>query len=211
MRAKVFGHRGAPVHALENTLASIEAAIADGADGVEIDIRLTADDVVVLLHDATLDRTGQGKGPIRATPWNKTQVASLAETLDLIAGRCSLNVEIKDPAAWPFAREMVRNAATDVWMSSFDIPLMEEISKEGFPVGLLFSSRRSKQEVILPLAKKIRPRALHLPPELFFGKTDCPVYIWTINDPAEAERLIASGAAGIFSDDPGALVGRLRS
>jgi len=207
----VFGHRGASAHALENTLASIEAAISDGADGVEIDIRLTADDVVVLLHDATLDRTGQGRGPIRKAPWKKTQTASLAETLDLIGKRCSLNVEIKDPAAWPFAREMIRNSEADVWMSSFDIPLMEEIKKEGFPVGLLFSSRRSEKEIILPLAKKIRPRALHLPPELFFGKTQFPVYVWTINDPVEAERLIAAGAAGIFSDDPGALIGRLRS
>ncbi|MFD7663376.1 glycerophosphodiester phosphodiesterase [Streptomyces sp. NPDC059788] len=55
-RVAVIGHRGAPYDHRENTLASLRAALEAGADAVEIDVRLTADRVPVLLHDATLER-----------------------------------------------------------------------------------------------------------------------------------------------------------
>ena len=60
----VIGHRGAAGLAPENTLEGIEAALAAGADAVEIDVRVTDDGVPVLLHDETLDRTTSARGPI---------------------------------------------------------------------------------------------------------------------------------------------------
>lgn len=61
---KIFGHRGAASLAPENTIASIERALADGADAIECDVRITADGVPVLLHDARVDRTTDGSGEI---------------------------------------------------------------------------------------------------------------------------------------------------
>lgn len=63
-RPLVVGHRGASAHAPENTLAAFERARRDGADGVEFDVRLAADGVPVVIHDATLRRTALEGGAV---------------------------------------------------------------------------------------------------------------------------------------------------
>lgn len=73
---KLVGHRGAAALAPENTLAGFRAAAAAGVTGVEFDVRLSADGVPVVIHDATLERTTSGKGPVAA------QTAALLGTLD---------------------------------------------------------------------------------------------------------------------------------
>ncbi|HYP01282.1 MAG TPA: glycerophosphodiester phosphodiesterase family protein [Pyrinomonadaceae bacterium] len=60
----VIGHRGASAFAPENTLAAFERALADGADGVEFDVRLARDNVPVVIHDATLRRTAGLDAPV---------------------------------------------------------------------------------------------------------------------------------------------------
>jgi len=60
----ILGHRGAPVFAPENTLAAFERALADGADGIEFDVRLARDNVPVVIHDATLQRTAGLDAPV---------------------------------------------------------------------------------------------------------------------------------------------------
>ena len=62
----VIAHRGASAEAPENTLAAFELAARQGADAFELDVRLTADEALVVCHDATLDRTTDGAGPVRA-------------------------------------------------------------------------------------------------------------------------------------------------
>jgi glycerophosphoryl diester phosphodiesterase len=62
---RILGHRGARLVAPENTLPAFRAALAEGADGVELDIRRTADQALVCLHDAGLGRTTSGRGPVR--------------------------------------------------------------------------------------------------------------------------------------------------
>lgn len=63
---RIIGHRGAKAEAPENTLASIRQAHASGARWVEFDVKLTADGVPILIHDDTLERTTDGRGPVRA-------------------------------------------------------------------------------------------------------------------------------------------------
>lgn len=65
----VIGHRGAAAHAPENTLVGLRAAAALGVTMVEVDVKLTADGVPVLMHDERLDRTTDGTGAMRGTPW----------------------------------------------------------------------------------------------------------------------------------------------
>lgn len=65
-RPRVFGHRGAAGVAPENTLVSFSRALADGAPYLELDVRASADGEVVVIHDATVDRTTDGKGPVAA-------------------------------------------------------------------------------------------------------------------------------------------------
>src|SRR5881409_2356806 len=63
-RPKVYAHRGSSAAFAEHTKAAYLQALADGADGVECDVHLTRDQHVVLLHDANLDRTSDGTGPV---------------------------------------------------------------------------------------------------------------------------------------------------
>ena len=108
----VIGHRGAAGLAPENTLAALHKAHAVGCRWVEIDLRLTADGALVLLHDERIDRTTNGRGRVARLPWAALQrydaggwfdpafagepVPSLAEAIAVL-GECGLgaNVELK--------------------------------------------------------------------------------------------------------------------
>lgn len=106
----LFAHRGASAHAPENTLPAFELALQQGADGVELDVKLTADGHVIVMHDPTVDRTTDGRGRVRdltladfrkldAGSWHSeayrgTQVPTLDEVFAAIGHRCVINVEL---------------------------------------------------------------------------------------------------------------------
>ncbi|MCK7519446.1 MAG: hypothetical protein MZV64_17790 [Ignavibacteriales bacterium] len=75
----IFAHRGAPAHAPENTLAAFELAVEQGADAIELDVKLSADGHVIVIHDATVDRTTGARG--------KVKDMSLAELRSLESGK----------------------------------------------------------------------------------------------------------------------------
>jgi glycerophosphoryl diester phosphodiesterase len=116
----VIGHRGASAVAPENTLVSFERAMSDGADGIEFDVRLARDRVAVVIHDATLRRTGLRAGEVSSlssselgqidvgtwfnlrhpsnaqTSYAEARVPTLAEVFELFKGRdATLYVEMK--------------------------------------------------------------------------------------------------------------------
>ena len=113
-RTWVIAHRGFSGRAPENTVAAIREAIAIGADMAEIDVTLTADERVVVIHDETLQRTTNGSGSVAdhsfdeirsldAGSWFAPQfvgekVPTLGEVLDTVKGQILLNVEIKSEA-----------------------------------------------------------------------------------------------------------------
>lgn len=114
----VVGHRGAAGLAPENTMPAIETGIRYGAQAVEVDVHRTRDGTLVVMHDASIDRTTQGSGPIRALTWEGmrrldagrhfstsyagAKVPSLREVVERVleAGRL-LVVEVKDPDLYP--------------------------------------------------------------------------------------------------------------
>ena len=113
-RTRVIAHRGFSGVAPENTIAAVRAAVKIGADMVEIDVTLSADDHVVVIHDETLDRTTSGTGEIflltlaelqklDAGSWFDPDFAgepipTLEQVLDETTGRILLNIEIKSEA-----------------------------------------------------------------------------------------------------------------
>jgi glycerophosphoryl diester phosphodiesterase len=105
----VVAHRGASANEAENTLAAFESAIAAGADVVELDVRMTADAVAVVMHDPDVSRTTDGHGlvcdlrldelnalRIRTADGGLTEVPTLAEALTCLSGRAAVDVEIKN-------------------------------------------------------------------------------------------------------------------
>jgi len=104
------GHRGATLFAPENTLAGIDVAIEMGMDSIEVDVRPTADEVLVLMHDDTVDRTTDGTGSVSEMTLDEIRalhvvsefagipdqdVPTFAEALDALAGRALVNVDAK--------------------------------------------------------------------------------------------------------------------
>ncbi|MEN2422244.1 glycerophosphodiester phosphodiesterase [Streptomyces rimosus] len=114
----VIGHRGAPYEARENTLASLRAALEAGADAVEIDVRLTADRVPVLLHDATLERLWGHDRPLSSLTYGQAAeltaggVPTLRDALALTAKYPSARalIDLPDPAAASAAVTEVRES-----------------------------------------------------------------------------------------------------
>lgn len=129
-RPLVYAHRGASARFAEHTRAAYLQALADGADGVECDVHLTRDQHLVLLHDANLDRTSSGTGPVAErtlaqlreldfSSWKgvrvpdefgaqSQQLLTLPELLDLLAasGReVGLAIELKHPSPYRRALE----------------------------------------------------------------------------------------------------------
>lgn len=106
----VFAHRGASAHAPENTLAAFELALQQGADAIELDAKLSADGHVVVIHDATVDRTTGGHGRVRGMSlaelralsagslfsrhFSTEKIPMLEEVLETLGKRTLINVEL---------------------------------------------------------------------------------------------------------------------
>ncbi len=106
-----MAHRGASTEHPENTLVAFEAAVAAGADAVELDVRLTADGVPVILHDLDVSVVTDGTGHVHRMTLREVkrlrvhgeEVPTLAEVLTLLSGRIAVDVEIKNlPGEEPF-------------------------------------------------------------------------------------------------------------
>ena len=109
-RPTIFAHRGASAHAPENTMAAFELALAEGADGIELDAKLSGDGHVVVIHDATVDRTTDRQGRVRdislaelrsldaggffAEQYRGEKVPTLEEVFEALGKRMFVNVEL---------------------------------------------------------------------------------------------------------------------
>jgi glycerophosphoryl diester phosphodiesterase len=130
-RPLVVAHRGASAVEAENTVAAFEAAIAAGVDVVEFDVRMTADDRAVVLHDADVARTTDGAGLVAAktleevkrlrvrTAAGTTEIPTLEEALACLSGRVGADIELKNVPGEPDF-EADRERAADTVLSALD-------------------------------------------------------------------------------------------
>ena len=162
----ISAHRGFSARAPENTLPALEAALEAGAHVAEIDVRLTRDGKLVLMHDSDLDRTTDGTGPIKAMTLGEvkkldagrwfdrryigTKVSTLDEVLTWSRGRLGLLVDMKNyPERDPlFIDEMIatiqRNHAEDFAIpAGFDHPSLAELHRRqpDWPLEIIIPCR----------------------------------------------------------------------
>jgi glycerophosphoryl diester phosphodiesterase len=93
-----IGHRGAAGHAPENTLVSVETALSLGVDVVEIDVHVSRDGHLAVIHDDRVDRTTEGYGYIRELTLAELQalkIPTVAQVIDMVKGRAALMLDIK--------------------------------------------------------------------------------------------------------------------
>ncbi|HEX6141517.1 MAG TPA: glycerophosphodiester phosphodiesterase [Geminicoccaceae bacterium] len=150
---RIIGHRGAAAEAPENTLASIRAAHAAGTRMVEFDVKLTADDEPVLLHDDRLERTTDGRGPVRersleevraldAGGWFDRRFAGeRVPHLDQAIALClelglRVNVEIKPcPGREVRTAEVTLERLRAIWPAAAPAPLVSSFEEAALEVA----------------------------------------------------------------------------
>lgn len=144
---RVIGHRGAAGYAPENTLEGIAEAARRGATWVEVDAKLTADGIVVLMHDDTLDRTTTGRGDVARArypdiqaldagswfgpEWRQVRVPSLADALrQLSVLGMQVNIEIKPcPGRDSETARAVVEEVKRCWPGGRELPLLSSFSR----------------------------------------------------------------------------------
>jgi glycerophosphoryl diester phosphodiesterase len=137
----VVAHRGASATHPENTLPAFQAAVEAGAQAVELDVRLTSDGVLVVLHDQDVSRTTDGTGFVHDLSLAEikrldasggegpvVKVPTLREVLELVSGRAGVNLEIKNipgEASFDSPREaVVEGALEELEATSFSGPVL---------------------------------------------------------------------------------------
>ncbi len=233
-RPWVLGHRGARRRAPENTLAAFELALEEGADGVELDVRLDLDGDVVVIHDPDLARVTSGKDSrciaelTRAELagvdlGNKERVPRLEEVLRWARQRdARVNVELKSDVprrsllAWRVARLIAGepHAAERLILSSFDPLLVAAAARllPWMPVGWLVEARHPMPSRSF-LHRLVGATALHPQTTMVtassvaaWQRAGLPVNVWTVNDPADARRLNELRVDTLISDEPRAIL-----
>lgn len=224
----IIGHRGAAAaDTPENTLASVDRALRQGADGVEIDVRLTADGVPVCHHDPGLWRTAGDTRHIvslRAAQLPAVRghaVPPLSEVVDLVGDRGRLVVELKTPH-WPAGAadstvaavmvELQRHRLYDVVVSSFDRPRLLRVHGYTAPVRTALLGRPGLPlAVLLRRAAQDRHEEVHAHISSLLGRLELvrpaaqqgiSVSGWTVNWPSELARLRDAGVAAAICDEP---------
>ncbi len=219
----VIAHRGASAHAPENTMAAFELALQQGADALELDIRLSRDGVPIVLHDLTLDRTTKLRGPVSAqtaSALRSALVPSLAEVLRAFP-RTPLLLDLKEAAAQLAVRELLlsHGAVGRCVLAGKDASVLRGFRGTDFAIGacgsdiaslyrraaLRLGPRRVSYRL---LSVPFRHRGITVPTRWFVSAAravGCPVHVWTIDAPALARRLWARGVAGIVTNAPGVI------
>lgn len=213
---RVIGHRGSPREAPENTLASFEAAHRAGAHAVELDVRLTADERVVIHHDDALGRIIAGEGSIEALESAILVAKGIPLLSSVLRSPLLVDVEIKADAANAGALPAAvldvvrREGALDrVLVTSFDHELADEYARlAGRPAGMIVPYPPEEELASFPRLTFVALAADAALPEVIQAcvRASRRVLVWTVNDEASARAHLARGASGIITDRPGPLV-----
>lgn len=231
-RPVVIAHRGASLMAPQNTLAAFRQALQCKADGVELDVHLTADGVPVVMHNPTVDETTDGRGyidqmtladikrldagKIFGEAFVGEPVPTLREVLEAFGDRMLVNIELKaqrkgrGEALAAAVAQVVRETHTtsSVWVSSFQPYLLYAFSRVApeIPRGLLYSP----MSVALPWLVPFTPfEAIHPHVSLVSKwvvqvahRLGLRVAVWTVDKPNLVRRVARLGVDVIITNDP---------
>jgi glycerophosphoryl diester phosphodiesterase len=229
----VFAHRGGAALAPENTMAAFERGLALGADGLELDVRLSRDGVVVVHHDDRLERTTRLRGPVEdqtAGSLAACGVTSLAEVLARFPdSRVIIDMKVNTAECGRAVVGVVRaaHAGPRVCLASFGVRPLREVrtldptiatsaAKDEVRWALyrswcrLPTSRAAYSGYQIPefsgLTRIVSPRFIE-----YAHRAGLGVQVWTVNREDAARRLIEWGVDALITDRPDLMVPLVRS
>ena len=232
MKSKIWAHRGASFYAPENTLEAFDIAVKQKADGIELDVQLSKDGKLVVIHDETIDRVSDGTGYVRDYNLNELKKFNFGKlfphfgfcvipTLEEVYGLLkqtdlTINVELKTGIIfYEGIEEKLVNLAQRMNMedriiySSFNhysLLNLKKIKKDA-KIGLLVSDIYVD---VLDYAVKLGADALHpmgymlrLPGFIEESKAKkMKLHVWTVDDEEEIKLLNAYGTDAIITNKP---------
>lgn len=219
----IIAHRGASAGAPENTLAAFGLAAEEGAHGVELDVRLTADGKVVVIHDATVDRTTAGAGAVARMTAEQLRsldagmgqsIPTLDDVFQAFGPALLYNVELKSAGFRDRGLEVAvadRVAAyhleNQVVVSSFNPFALRRARRclsRTTMTGRLW--RRGPRWLAHALAQKEADHPFHTLVDRGYvawaREHGYRVHVWTVDDAAEARRLASLGVHAIITNHP---------
>jgi len=218
----IMGHRGAAALEPENTLRSIERAMEIGVDAVEIDVRLSKDRELVVIHDSTVDRTTNGSGPVsgyllddlkKLDAGEGQTIPTLQEVMELIGHKVKLVIELKEEETERMVVELIKrnNLDDNVYVISFwhelvkAVKVIESCIKTGVllvgcPVDTCVASQASADALVMKynFVNRHFVEMVH--------KDGLKVFVWNIDDRHLLKPYVDMGVDGIGSNDPRVLV-----
>ncbi|KRL00586.1 glycerophosphodiester phosphodiesterase [Liquorilactobacillus capillatus] len=210
----IFGHRGCPQKFPENSLAGFNYGLQHHIDGIEFDVHLTKDNIPVIMHDETVDRTTNGTGEIASYTFselrrfnlkNAEPIPSLAELLKLVAQQpVHLNLEFKtDKTNYKHIEEIVlalvkkTKLRFPIIFSSFNLTTL----KNCYQIDPQQQYCWLTKDLVDNAAEFVRENnlaGLHLQ---HYQPTNILQRLWTIDNKEDARHLFQLGVAGLITDD----------
>lgn len=217
-----IGHRGAKGYQPENTLASFEKAIHLKVGGIELDVHLSSDGELMVIHDETIDRTTNGKGLVKnftSSELKKYEIPTLPQVLDLVNHNCFVNIELKGIGTVKPVVNLISHYITyknwtysDFLISSFDWKMLEEVRLLNSKVRIGVLTEESVDEA-LAFAKKINSYSVHPDYRLLtkenvalMQENGFEVYAWTVNSNSAIQKIKSFHVNGIISDFPDRII-----
>jgi glycerophosphoryl diester phosphodiesterase len=220
MTALIVGHRGAANVKPENTLSSFRAGVEAGADLLECDVHLSADDQLVIMHDASIDRTAAEESPLRTgqiadltreqldtvvLPEGES-VPSLDQVLEVAStGSTPIYVEVKAEAAAEGAEALDSSPA---WIISFKADALRAARRTAPHIPISYIAHESDEE-FWATAKELGAEAVslrhqHIDEEIVRRADEEGVLLnaWTLNEEEPLQRMLDLGVDTITTDDP---------
>jgi glycerophosphoryl diester phosphodiesterase len=213
-----IGHRGAKGYAAENTLASFQKAIKLGVDGIELDVHLSLDSKVIVIHDDTIDRTTSGKGFLKeysAKELKQFNIPTLESVFELVNQKCFINIELKTyETADKVANFINRYVSEKGWkyddfiVSSFDWNALQQVHflNNKIRIGVLTNT---DLELAFAFAKFIRAYSINPYYHLLtvenvsqMQSKNFKIYPWTVNEPEDIIFVKSLNVDGIITDFP---------
>jgi glycerophosphoryl diester phosphodiesterase len=213
-----IGHRGARAYEPENTIRSFKKAIEIGVDAVELDVRKTKDGQLVVIHDADVKRTTDGKGlvseltlkEIKAFSTEKGEkIPTLKETLDFLDKKVKILIELKEAGVEEEVLALVRENGLQksVIVTSFlenALQKVRELDKD-IATGLIYAKHKNPLKAALELKAQYLVtfyRFTHTANVQKAHENGLKVIVWTVNTPEEVAAYVQKGVDGIASDKP---------
>ncbi|AWI27202.1 glycerophosphodiester phosphodiesterase [Flavobacterium pallidum] len=217
-----IGHRGAKGYAPENTLIAFEKAILMGCQGIELDVHLSADGNIFVIHDHTTDRVTGQSGVISALASSELKemridgahgIPLLSEVFDLVDHRALINIELKVAEAAEPVLRLIENYVANSWefheflISSFDWTALQHVRQlhPEIPIGVL---TETDLELAAAFAKTINAETIHPQFHLLNKENteilqqDFKVFAWTANETEDIQNLKIFGVSAIITDFP---------